>query len=270
MKLIILVLGILLFSFENLAAQTILAGQTTGQYILYSDIEDVSLQADSSYTFDFDQDGIVDLKISCFWYTTHVGYNKGIIAEPYNNTQLSDYSDMPDWSIKYAANAVIGENCFWTAQYGILREHIWYITSGESFLGQWDYGDGYLGFRILNATDTIVGWIGLNTISEESVLIYDYAFYSVHLGAETLEKPVWEVRYNSLVKDKLIISFNHQFDGNLDYCCLNRTGQVMANGKLNNEGSELNLNSFPPGLYFCRISSRSQGGFYEVLKFIKE
>jgi hypothetical protein len=270
MKLILLILGVLSFSFEFVTAQTIHAGQTTGEYIHYSDIEDVNLQADSSYTFDFEQDGIADLKISCFWYTTHVGYDKGVIAEPYNNTQICDYPDNPGWSIKYAANAVIGESCLWNTQSSLVREHIWSIMTGESFLGNWNSSYGYFGFRICNTVDTIIGWVGMNTISEESVSIYDYAVYSVHFAAGKIEKPDWEVKYNSLVKDKLIIHITLPFNQNLDYYCLNSLGHEILKGRLNEECNELDLSSFPAGVYFCRISANNPGRYYKVLKFIKE
>ena len=270
MRIKLIILAILAFSLEHLDAQTILAGQTTGQYIHYSDIEDIYLQADSSYTFDFDKDGMIDLKLSCFWYTTHVGYDKGIIAEPYNNTQLCDYPDKADWSIKYDTNAVIGESCFWSSQYDILREHLWYITSGESFLGQWGYGNGYFGFRICNAGDTIIGWIGINTVSEDAVKIYDYAIYSVHLSADIVQDPELTVIYNSFVREKLIINIPSSFEESLQYWCLNGLGQLMSKGMLNDGHSEIDLNSFPPGLYFCKISSHVRGGLYKVFKFIKE
>jgi hypothetical protein len=270
MKFILFVSVLLVFSFKHLSAQAILAGQTEGPYIHYSDIEDINLEADSSYAFDFDQDGTPDLNIACFWYTTHVGYEKGVLAEPLNNTQLCNYPENPGWSIKYDTDASIGLSCYWNLENSILREHLWSIMTGESFFGNWNYSSGYLGFRICKTTDTLIGWIGMKTTSEESVSIYDYAVYSVHLTSEIVTKPDWDIEYNSVVTDKLNIQITFPSDQNLEYYCLNSLGQVMAAGELRNESTNLDLSAFPAGIYFCRISCRSQGGYYKVLKFVKK
>jgi hypothetical protein len=270
LKLKLIVLSFFAFSIEIASAQTILAGQTTGEFIHYSDTMGIFLHSDTSYFFDFDQDSLDDLKIICFYYTTHVGYENGIVVEPLNNSQICNYTDEPGWVIKYAANEAIGSGCTWSSMSSILREHSSSIVSGESYLGRWGFGAGYLGFRICNPTDTIVGWIGMNTMGEDYLTLYDYAFFSVSLSAGNLQKPITEVKYNSLVRNKLVIDISNAPSSDLQYQCLNGPGQVISQGKLVGDHFELDCTYFPAGMYFFKISGKGSTMPIKVLKFIKE
>jgi len=251
---------------QNVDAQVIIAGQNTGLYIYFVDIEDVFV-SDGTFCLDVSQDDSCDLEFVSYYTSYHTGYSEGIYVTARGNAEICNYTDEQTWAIKYQPGDTIGENCFWSADHGFIWSHTWDIINGESYEGRWGSGVGYLGFRIQDEYDTIVGWCRIQSHSASYITIFDYAFYSEYtsINDHTLPQPVFD--YNSLVRDYLLITIKGENEGSCRYQCLDVSGNKVAAGSLYNGSNQIHLAFLPRGIYFLRIFT---GPNVKTVKFSME
>ena len=264
----ILILFTIAFScllLRNAEAQVIIAGQSYGPYIYYFDIEDVFV-SDGTYCLDVNQDDSCDLQFVSYYSSYHTGYSEGIYVNAMGHAEICNYSDDPDLAIKYDPGDTVGENCVWST-HGYIWFHTWDLITGESYIGRWGSGTGYLGFSIRDEFDTIAGWCRIRSFDADYIDILDYAFYSRHtsLNEPALCQPAFN--YNSLVRDDLRITVNGENKGSCRYQCLNLSGNEVAAGTLSNGSNEIHLAFLPRGIYILRIFS---GENVRTVKFSAE
>jgi len=251
---------------QNAGAQVIVAGQNTGQYIHYVDIEDVFV-SDETFCLDVNQDDSCDLEFVSFYNSFHTGYEEGIFVNANSKTEICNYTDKPTWAIKYLPGDTIGENCLWSADHGFIWSHTWDLINGESYQGRWNGEIGYLGFRISDESDTIVGWCCIRSYAARYITIYDYAFFyeNTSLHDHTLPQP--EYAYNSLVKEFLNITMKGADEGPLKFQCIDVSGKIVAAGSLCHGSNQIDLSSLKQGIYILRILS---GNNSKAVKFSKQ
>jgi hypothetical protein len=171
------------------------------------------------------------------------------------HTEICNYSDDPNLVLKYLPGDTIGENSMWAAN-GDIWSHSSDIINGESYAGKWGFGIGYLGFRIRDEFDTIVGWCRIQSYNENYIDFLDYAYYSRHTSVNEAPLNQPEFNYNSLVRDDLRITVNGEINGACRYQCLNLSGNEVAAGSLSIGSNVVRLAFLPPGIYILRVYSR--------------
>jgi hypothetical protein len=265
-RLILFTIAFYCFLFQNADAQVIIAGQNTGPFIYFIDIEDVFV-SDGTFCLDINQDDSCDLKFVSYYNTFHTGYEEGIYVNAMGNAEICNYTDEQTWAIKYYPGDTIGESCFWSSDHGFIWSHTWDLINGESYQGRWNSGDGYLGFRIQDEFDTIVGWCRIHSYNARYITIYDYAFYSKYTSLNDPTLPQLVFVYNSVVRDDLMITIKGENEGSYRYQCLDVSGKEVVAGSLYNGSNEIHLAFLPRGIYFLRIFS---GNNVKTVKFLME
>lgn len=165
------------------SGQSILAGQTSGDKIIYHDIVDLNLyspdwNSSDAASIDLDDDGEIDLTLStsCTYYS-HIGeLSVSANANAYEHCQYTNVPEHFYWVRKHTFGEVIDASLDW---YTEPDPYLWgnlYNNSGD---GQF-VGDGYMAFRILG-NDTLYGWIRMYC-NPPSLTVYEYAYCNVHLG----------------------------------------------------------------------------------------
>jgi hypothetical protein len=155
--------------FSSVHAQSILAGQTTGDNVYYFDIEDIYIYASpnemSHATMDLDQDNIDDIKFEVSWYIGPGSASARSSAEPLNDTWISmindawisGITDNDSWVKKHLLEDIIDSELEWSQEMGILYGYFTDYWGNTTFSGEFN-GQGFLAFRIIQE-DTIIGWM---------------------------------------------------------------------------------------------------------------
>lgn len=172
-------------------AQGITAGQSTGEKIIYQDIEDISIES----SFWWDSDGVyLDLNDNgatdaYFWtnwvYYSHVEYealDAGV--QSLAPVEFSVEQDEPKAIRKHAAGEVIDGSLNWAA-----GDLIFYCMRTGADSGSFN-GEGFVAYRICSS-DTTYGWIhaSRDVNSESRLSIYDYAFTTFYTGLGGKDRP---------------------------------------------------------------------------------
>lgn len=175
---------LMIFPF-GVSGQIILAGQSSGNGIVYHDIDDLHIESPSWNTYDeefidLNDDGAYDLRLM----TNFVYYSHPEIMEAYaaanaqGNCQYSTLAEDSAWIRQHAAGEPIDNSLSWWAEtdpyYGIFKE-----TSGPG-----NFSDGYMAYRICGS-DTSYGWIRLScnvSLSGAYLTVHEFAYKTIHLG----------------------------------------------------------------------------------------
>lgn|GEM_PF-2121231 len=243
-------------------AQTILAGQTTGDNVYYFDIEDIYIYTgpnEMAYaTVDLDQDNINDIKFEVSWYIGPGSESARSSAEPLNDTWISMMPDHDNWVSKHFSGDSIDSGLLWSRQEGILFGYFTDYWGNTTYSGEFN-GRGFLSFRIIHE-DTIMGWMRIDP-STSDLTISDYAFYAVFTGNESQEKESIKFLYNNPCYDQLTVY--NPLKHSVPYVLTGLTGMVISRGTLLPGNNLINVTSCYPGLYILTIKENT----FKVLKF---
>jgi hypothetical protein len=211
-------------------------------------------------------DGQDDLRLYCYYTSFHTGYEEGSGTSTYHNAEVSIYTDH-NWVKQYYASDTIGRGCNWSPG-ATIRGYSYNITTGEYYSGDF-YGSGYIGFMIPYPTDTITGWIHINSNSVSSLWVYEYAFYSVATSSNPLEMNKIGIKYNSPAGDMLYVQIPDKGVGtDLTYRIFDINGKEQMQGLIKDNTKQIRVANLPPGFYITRISG--SGSTRGTFKFFKE
>ncbi|MCK4676525.1 MAG: PKD domain-containing protein, partial [Bacteroidales bacterium] len=159
------------------------AGQKDEEHIIYKDIiPDLLIYEDEAF-WDVDEDGVTDLRFAGGCNTSPSGYTEAQYFEPLNNNEYYAYSSNICWVEKLDYLAPISPTDGWIVGNGCLNDYNSYTIAPPD--GLWNDQDGYLGFRIIRESDTLIGWFHISVPSCGVVMKeYAYMHYSNHIKAD--------------------------------------------------------------------------------------
>lgn len=190
------------------SGQSIFAGQTSGNNIVYHDIDDLHIDSpdwnssDAEY-MDLNDDGIINLKLMTdFTYWSHLNYMSiSSAADASDDCQYSTLADHPDWIRKHGSGDVIDSSLNWYTEPGpfyggtFYKEYTSKVTEGVFT------GEGYMAYRICGI-DTTYGWIRIYC-NGAHLTVYDYSYQSASAGISQLTEfaahPSFHVKADQLI-----------------------------------------------------------------------
>jgi hypothetical protein len=165
---------------SNVTNSTILAGDTSGEGIIYKNLHDVDVTA--PYWFDIDNDNQDDfcfIKKDSSYQNT---YSSGWYGVKGNETnQLIYIARYSSLILALKKGDKITENLSWVDCNDVnnflfsFRYESHFLDSGGSWRSN---TDGYLGFKIIKSSATYLGWIRIVT-SLNSYVIRDFAYRKI-------------------------------------------------------------------------------------------
>ncbi len=241
---------------SSIHAQSILAGQTSGANVYYFNIEDVYIYTSpdetSHTTVDLDMDNHDDIEFEVSWYIGPGSQGARSSAKPLNDTWISMMADHDTWAFKHLMGDSIDSGLQWSQEEGILYRVFTDYWGNTTASGEFN-GLGFLAFRIIHE-DTITGWIQIDP-STTDLTIYDYAFYAVFTGSESLEKETIKILYNNPCYELLIV--NNLLKNTVPYILSDMTGKVVSQGTLLSGNNQIDIESCHSGLYFLTINEKT-------------
>lgn len=257
----------------------ILAGQTEGEYIHYTDYEPDSLvELHNFYDYfdiDVDFDGIND-----FGFYIRGNYEPEWYYEFWADIEF--YNDDVEILLStdsFAKNLSFGDTIDGSMNWSgsnispILRlyYHSLYPPPGEgTYSGE--FGSGYLGFRIIHSWETYYGWIDITAYiyssgAGSSVTAKSSAFYSQTVGLEDLTEVSNNLKiFPNPCRERLTIEMPGQDSGEQLFGIFNTMGEVMMSGKINGSQADINVSELSPGIYIVELDEGS--GKLNRTKFI--
>jgi hypothetical protein len=252
------ILGALLIITSHPAkTQNIIAGQTSGENIIYHDMEDVEVSSsfwwDEDYeSLDLNDDGVNDLTLMTNWiYYSHTN-SQSVDARgnPLSGLEYSSLSDNPTWIKKHDAGEVINNSLNFHAENGLFFSQY----SSKEAVGNFN-GEGYLAYRICNP-DTLYGWLRIMcdvSFSGAYLTAYEYAWVINPTGLPQ-EK---DITFGNIIRrsgnDLLINLPEYQFPRACYLYGFEVTGRQVFQFDLMPGSHSLNISGYPRGLHILRI-----------------
>lgn len=257
----------------GLTQNAILAGQTSGNNIQYTDLEpDSSLIAynpPESFFLDINQDGIDDLGFCGCFEGEYSMYKKIYTSvESINNkiTLLADGSIAK----KLEFGDSISDNQNWSTNSSILELAVHYIRyypppEADSVYGF--RGSGYLGFKIEEQNETFYGWINITT-SQSSIQVKEMGICGLTVGVLIAEKNRDFQLFPNPCRNELEFDIDLQNENNLSYQVIDFLGSVVIVKNIVEGRTKINTSELAPGIYILRIVNGAK--LLKVEKFIKQ
>lgn len=268
----------ILMAYTATSQNQILAGQTSGNNIHYTDFEpdyvvDLNDNFSDTVLLDVDNNGTFDLA-----FTVYVYYHN-----PYEHTEFRSWLKVLNDNVKVIADAsafhyvkklnmgdTISANQGWSDA-DILhfrREYISYWPPPGYTTIYGEFGNGYFGFKIENPGETFYGWIKVNAYFV-SVTIQEMAISGETVGVqEHFVIPESSGLFPNPCTDDITLFSDTPIKNHSDYEIVNRYGQVVKTGKLAGMDFQINTADLNPGLYILRVPSTTQN--HLLFKFIKQ
>jgi hypothetical protein len=238
-------------------AQSIVAGQISGENIIYHDIEDVEVSSsfwwDEDYeSLDLNDDGVNDLTLMTNWiYYSHTNSQSlDARGNPLGGLEYSSLSDNPTWIKKHDAGEVINNSLNFHAENGLFFSQY----SSKDAAGNFN-GEGYLAYRICNP-DTLYGWLRMLcnvSFSGAYLTAYEYA-YVINPTGMPQEK---EITFGNIIRisgNTLLINLpEYQFPRACQLYGFEVTGRQVFQFNLMPGSHSLNISGYTRGLYILRI-----------------
>jgi hypothetical protein len=266
------IIGLLIaatFPVQLKSQNMILAGQTEGEYIYYTDYEpDSTVFLFNSYDYfdlDIDFDGVCDLGFYVqFNEAPQWSYEFRAAIEIYNDNVeilLSTYS--------YAKNLSFGDSINSSMNWSesnvspVLRGYQYsYIPPPGSGTYYGEFGSGYLGFRIVNTWETYYGWIDIEASVQSSsgsyIIAKSMAFYSQTVGLENLMEVSSHLKIlPNPCRDKFTIQVPDMKGEVCRYHIFDLNGRKLSGGAITGQTSEIDASDFNPGVYFITVQNGS-------------
>lgn len=285
MKNLIGLFCLLLSVYSSSFSQIITAGQSSGNDIVYEDIiPDIDLDCPFGYgdihedtTLDINQDGIDD-----FLIRTEMGSGvshtiKTSTIEPLGDnqisigrseTQIGNYEDTVTIFVAKAynyADNIVGDSSF--SNLVCALNYNYDVLDHAAFsISDWvDYGEKYIGFRLIGSSDTTYGWIRAYTPTESHLVMYDYAFIEKDLSINSSIHAPFTIYPNpseNVVNLKLDIFYGNEIVKIFDI-----SGRVVYSEQVADKLININIEDFKSGMYIVSMSNEKSSS---ISKFIKK
>ena len=269
-------LSVLLIN-ASLAQNQIIAGQTSGNNIHYTDFEpDSSVQlinGGEGFLLDIDKNNINDLGFYVLVEDVYMWYTKFWSSITTINNNVKILSDGGFYNLVYNLNVgdTISALQNWSPTYDSTYELEVQYNSHYPPPGSTTYygylGTGYLGFKIEYPTETFYGWIYLSA-TYESIAVMEMAINGLSVSVEKPENKVIPVRiFPNPCQDELYLEIDIKRFENLQFKIINSLGKIVRKGAIVVENSKINTAGLESGFYIMQIQER--GCIVERIKFIK-
>jgi len=256
-KVLICLAWVLMFFPVLVSGQSILAGQASGDKIVYHDIEDLQLYSPGWNTsdeedIDLNDDGQNDLRLmtSCTYYSHTGELFVSANANAYPNCEYSTLADPQYWVRKHESGEVIDGSLIWYTEPDPYFTGTFANNSGD---GQF-LGNGYMAYRLLG-TDTIYGWIRIYC-NPPSLTVYEFAYYDIHLGLpgsqETQALPSFYINKGELtavIPEELL-------DASCQLNCYDLSGRCTWKMQPRPGIQHYPLSNWQTGMYVLRFTDR--------------
>lgn len=255
----------------GLSQSMILAGQTEGDYIHYTDYEPDSLvelwDTYNYFDLDIDHDGIIDLGFYVQGeYLTSIYYefradvemyydDVEIVLSNYNLAKNLSFGDTINVSMNWSGNNISP----------VLRRYYYnfYPPPGNgAYYGEFD--SGYLGFKIENDWETYYGWIELEVFVDNYGLgtfiqAKSMAFYSQTVGLENLTKSTNNITiFPNPCKGQFTLNIPETDFKERNFKIFNAFGGQLMTGIFEGSTVDVDAGNLHPGVYFVEVSEASK------------
>lgn len=157
------------------------AGQTMGEQMIYTDImPDDSLTVDTassrkSRTIDINKDGIDDLKVVNYGYSSPSAYTTKYYLKPlHDGCEFVSNDDQE--LIRFEKNDTINSNLDWSHGEAIMFYESYMNGFPPNYSGTWNDGNAhYAAVRINMGDNTNYGWIKMKVETGWTMLVYEFA-----------------------------------------------------------------------------------------------
>jgi hypothetical protein len=273
LKLIIPYVILLVFVCKQSCSQNnfILAGDSIGQGIIFTDIPDstVSANLSNSIMIDLNQDNSNDLDISGFFYGGSTFYESSIRVTNIGNTCVAIDSSN-SYPKVFSINEQIDSSCLWgcdSIPQDLITTQTELMPPYEThFYGNfWTVSNKYLATRTIIKKYIIYGWVKLSTQGSEMAIIKSYAIKK--LPSPVPEIPIdnrYSVYPNPFKTNISIEIFKMQKESIL--LLYDTYGHEILKQKIQNKKTYINLSDLVSGVYFLKIVSPD---FIQIKRIIK-
>ncbi len=268
----------ILLAYSATSQNQILAGQTIGDNIHYTDFEpdyivDLNDNFSDTVLLDVDNNGTFDLA-----FTVYVYYHN-----PYEHTEFRSWLKVLNDNVKVIADTsafhyvkklnmgdTISANQGWSDADSLhfRREYISYWPPPGHTTIYGEFGNGYFGFKIENPGETFYGWVKVNAYFV-SVTIQEMAISGETVGLQ--EHPVIPESsglFPNPCTDVITLFSDIPIQNHSDYEIVNHYGKIVKAGSLAAGDLKINTANLNPGLYILRLASGTKNDLQ--FKFIKE
>lgn len=260
----------------------ILAGQSSGEYVHYSDlIPDslIHLNADSVYFhLDVDFDNINDLTFIVYGEVWPYGYqfwaNVVIIND---NLKIIASDSSFYWANELIDGDTISENQNWnnnSTNTLLLRKYLNYNyppPGSVHFTGEF-IDSGYLGFKFDTPFETYYGWIELDveiTDFSHVVIAKRMAIRGITVGTDDPAQDFSEIiLYPNPCGDNFLLTIKNENTNNASWEIFNSKGMIVTKGSAHCNSASINTSDLIPGVYFLKIHTSDNST--SLSKFVKQ
>jgi hypothetical protein len=274
MKKIIFLISILACLYNiGFAQNIILAGQTSGNNIYYTDLEpDSSLIAynpPERFFIDINMDGIVDLGFCGCFEGIFSMFKKIYTSVEILNNKVTILST-GTLAKKLELGDTISANQDWSTNSTILDLAVHYISYYP--LPGYDtiYGfrnSGYLGFKIEEQNETFYGWMNIST-SPSSVQVKEIGICGLTVGVVMAENNRSLQLFPNPCRNEVEFDFDFLDANDFSYQVIDILGRVIIANDILNKKTKINTSELTPGIYTLRIVDGEKQ--LRTEKFIKQ
>lgn len=265
----------ILASLSNIgfAQNIILAGQTSGINIHYTDIDpDSSLIAynpPERFYLDINQDGIVDLSFCGCFEGVYSMYKKIYTSVETINNKVTILA-AGSIAKKLEFGDTISENQDWSTNSSTLDlavHYIRYYPPPESNSVYGFRGSGYLGFKIEEQNETFYGWINIST-SQSSIQVKEIGISGLTVGVLMGEKNRDFQLFPNPCNNELEFDIDLLNEKDLSYQVIDFLGRIAITKEIIEGRTKINTSELAPGIYILRIVNGAK--LIKAEKFIKQ
>lgn len=240
------------------AQNAILAGQTSGNNIHYTDIEPdyylLSLNPPERFFIDINKDGIADLGFCGCFEGEYSMYKKIYTSVESINNKVTILAEGAI-AKKLEFGDTISENQNWSTNGSILElavHYIQYYPPPESNYVYGFRGSGYLGFKIEEQNETFYGWINITT-SQSSIQVKEMGICGLTVGILMAEENRNFQLFPNPCKNELEFNIDLLNENDLCYQVIDFLGRTVITKKIIEGRTKINTSKLAPGIYILRI-----------------
>ncbi len=258
-----------MFSSQVQSQNMILAGQSEGEYIHYTDYEPdssvVLTTLINNFDLDIDQDGVIDLGFYVQAGDAYVGIKFWTSVVIYNN-QLDLVRADGSNARELAYGDTINSGMLWggdSISSLILRGyyHYWEPEPWDDYY----YGvfeSGYLGFKIAYPAETYYGWVKIDAdagMGIAEIIAYSSAFYSRTVGVHE-ESSIHESLniFPNPSNGQFTIKMTQMGNKARNYQIFNSYGKMVMSGGFYGSDAHIDARNLYPGIYVVEVAEGSQ------------